>query len=131
MCIRDSLGPASVGTTFTDNYYADAGNAQGGGTALATPGTPVGTWGGTVSLPSQGFADSGFFPFTATGPFSMTMEWDSQLTAGADVVSRGQAMYVPISGVIPEPATWAMMGLGFALMGVVGLRAKRQAVALD
>ena len=33
------------------------------------------------------------------------------------------------SPAVPEPATWMMMGLGFAGLGFAGLRARRSATA--
>jgi hypothetical protein len=33
--------------------------------------------------------------------------------------------------VVPEPSTWAMMGLGFALLGFVGYRGARKPVSIE
>jgi hypothetical protein len=122
------------GTAFEYQWYADAANGQGAGSSLATPGTLLGTYVSTVgsSLPAS-FAKDGSTPFSASGPYSLTMVWGSGtsfpgttgLASDAYLVGRNQAE----TGVIPEPSTWAMMGLGFALIGGVGWRRSRRPVA--
>jgi hypothetical protein len=42
---------------------------------------------------------------------------------GAELVSRGQT---EIKSGVPEPSTWAMMGLGFAALGYAGFRRTRK-----
>jgi hypothetical protein len=41
----------------------------------------------------------------------------------------GLAAVVSSPPPVPEPSTWAMMGLGFGLMGLLGYRKTRSALA--
>jgi hypothetical protein len=34
-----------------------------------------------------------------------------------------------VGSTVPEPSTWALMGIGFGLMGLVGYRKTRNALA--
>ena len=113
----------STMSTFNDNYYADAANGQGAGFSLATPGQLLASWNGSVSEPSQSFSDSGVTPFKALGPYSLTMEWNGQFEPGTKVVARGQALYAIT---VPEPATWAMVGLGLAMLAGFGAKGRRR-----
>lgn len=126
---------AGSGTSFEFQWYADAANGQGAGLSLATPGTLLGTYNAAVgsTLPAS-FAKDGSTGFASSGPYSLTMAWGSGtgfsgtsgLLPNAYLVGRNQAE----TGVmIPEPSTWALMGIGFALIGGVGLRNRRREVA--
>jgi hypothetical protein len=47
-----------------------------------------------------------------------------------DDVSLTGSDAVSLMGSVPEPATWAMMGIGFAALGFVGYCRRRKAVAI-
>jgi hypothetical protein len=114
----------SNGTTYTYNYWANADNALI--TSLPPPAgsTPIVSFSGVISGNTDSFSQNGTGAFVAAGPFSMTEEWNAMLVKGTDVVSRGQDM---IATPVPEPATWAMMGMGLAMLA--GFRWKRSRVA--
>jgi hypothetical protein len=60
-------------------------------------------------------------PFIANGPFSMTEGARLVLLAGGSVTGFNEDMLTSFS-TVPEPRTWVMAGIGFALLGFVGLR---------
>ncbi len=80
-----------------------------------------------VSLPTQGFQVSmggaaqqlrlNFFPLTATGAnILVNSSYEYQNTAGPRSVISGRVM-LDVPSAVPEPATWAMMIMGFGLAG--------------
>lgn len=79
----------------------------------------------------------GVHPATASGPFSFIAKpGDSQIdifyadrhTVAASLDMRATVELLP-GGVIPEPATWAMMIAGFGLVGVAARRRRMPATA--
>jgi PEP-CTERM motif len=64
---------------------------------------------------------SGFASVTVTTPFSVTELYEISSNG-----LRGAANdTIDLSAVVPEPSTWAMLGIGFAGLGFVGYRKAR------
>ena len=100
------------------SFFADAGNGQG---APGTPGTLLEQVFGTPMTDPDSFAGTNFAAFLANSPFSMTEEASLRLIAGGSITGFNQSM---TSGV-PEPSTWAMLGVGFAVMAFVGFKRRK------
>jgi hypothetical protein len=84
----------------------------------------------TMTVPSQGFA-----PWEK---FSTTFTWDGVGNAlQFAAVGSGEPAFALLadvsltgmSGGVPEPSTWALMGLGFAGLSFAAVRRRRSAVA--
>jgi hypothetical protein len=120
-----SAGQKVAGSKITMEWFDDPLNRQGAGTPLSAPGNLLFTFSETATGNADSFAgsDFGLLGVPDPGHFSMT-EW-AQITLmpGAELVSRGQT---EIKSGIPEPSTWAMMGLGFAALGYAGFRRARK-----
>jgi hypothetical protein len=117
LTFNDAVGS---GTSILD-FFADAADAQGAN-PLNTPGVLLETVSGSPATNPDSFSGSRVTAFDALGPFSMTEEATLNLIGGASVTGFNQSMQ---SGV-PEPSTWAMLALGFASLGLVGLRKRRR-----
>jgi hypothetical protein len=116
----------SSAPSITTSWWVDTANAQGAKFAGDTPGTMVDTF-SSPGNPSGSYSHNTDFPFGATSPFSVTIDETFTLAAGGRLVNREQAEFRP--PVIPEPSTWAMMGVGVAFLGYAGYRGRRSAVA--
>ena len=111
---------ASGSGPSTLRFFGDPNNGQPAGVGLAIPGVQLFTTSGSPLTDPDSFSGSHVSPFSAEGPFSMTETANLALKAGGSITGFNASMQT--SSVIPEPATWAMMGLGFALMGLLGFK---------
>ena len=81
------------------------------------------TTSGTPLTDPDSFAGTHSSTFDSLVPFSMTEAASLNLAAGADITGLNMAME---TGAIPEPSTWALLGLGFAAMGAFAWRRRVQ-----
>ena len=90
----------------------------------------------TDDVPSKGFTGwlTGSMNFTATSASEMLVflsEGGPTSLPPVALLDGVSLTGVPTtSGAAPEPATWAMMGLGFAGLGLVAYRRRRKALAI-
>jgi len=112
---------ANVGApASTLTFWADPANTQGAN-PLNTPGTLLESVSGAAATDPDSFAGSRIYPFDALGPYSMTESAALVLRSGGSITGFNQAME---SVTVPEPSTWAMMGIGAAFLAFVGMRRK-------
>jgi hypothetical protein len=111
-------GPSTLG------FFADSANAQPAGIGLATPGQTLFQDSGSPSSNPFSFAGTNVSPFLADGLFSMTEAATLGLRGGASITGFNESME---SSAIPEPSTWAMLGLGFGALALMGFKRKRSA----
>ena len=88
-----------------------------------------GLWGGT-QLQDNTFSGTGLFtgtngPLSNPGPWSETVRYHLTFTGGVGSNFNGTANLTAV----PEPATWGMMLLGFAGIGMAMRRRRRPALA--
>lgn len=102
------------------SFFADAANVQGAN-PTNTPGALLEQVFGTPATNPDSFAGSNFAAFLANSPFSMTEEASLALRAGGSITGLNLSMQ---SGV-PEPKTWAMIGIGFVAMMLVGFKRRK------
>jgi hypothetical protein len=98
-------------------FWADPLNTQGAN-PNNTPGSLLETVVGTPLTNPDSFSGSNLAAFSSGSPFSMTEGASLALRGGGSITGFNQAME---SGV-PEPRTWAMLILGFGLMGLMGFK---------
>lgn len=108
------------GETASLSFFADHANIQPATTAFTLPGSNLLTKSGTITVSPDSFSGTKDTPFSPLGPFSMAEGASLTLLPGASVTGFNESM---TSGV-PEPTTWAMLGLGFAFLGFIGWRRK-------
>ncbi|MGB7407352.1 MAG: PEPxxWA-CTERM sorting domain-containing protein, partial [Pontixanthobacter sp.] len=69
---------------------------------------------------------------SASGPssiFSGTLQ-NPVFTAGSPTLNRGTLVISEVAAAVPEPATWAMMLIGFGAIGF-SLRARKRTVKVN
>jgi hypothetical protein len=113
------LGQKVAGSKIVMNWYDDPTNTQGAGTPFSHPGNLLFSFTQTATGNADSFSASDAGLVSDIGNFSMTETAVITLMPGAELVSRGQT---EIKMAIPEPSTWAMMGLGFTALGYAGFR---------
>jgi hypothetical protein len=132
----DFVGPVhainnSASLTFNQNigapdstlrFWADAANVQGAN-PLNTPGTLLESVSGHALTDPDSFSGSAITPFDAAGSYSMTEGASLVLRSGGSITGFNQAME---STVIPEPSTWALLGIGFGGLALAGFKRSRK-----
>jgi hypothetical protein len=115
----------SAASTALLKWFIDPANAQGAVDSASTPGTLVDTSASTAAFPVLGFSrtDSAILD-SLSAPYSMTEQATIVLGAGESLVNRGQSI-IGAETAVPEPSTWAMLGLGLAALAFVGSRRKK------
>jgi hypothetical protein len=119
LTFNDAVGSAAS----TLKFWADPLNTQGAN-PTNTPGPLLFSVPGTPTTDPDSFAGTHNSPFSASGPFSMTEGASLNLIAGGSITGFNESM---TSGVVPEPQTWALMGVGFGFMAWLGLRRRKPA----
>jgi hypothetical protein len=104
----------------TLRFWADDTNTQGAN-PLNTPGPLLFTTTGSAVTNPDSFSGTNLSPFFASGPFSMTEEATIRLISGGSITGFNSDMQTSV----PEPRTWALMGLGFALMALLGVKRRK------
>jgi hypothetical protein len=88
----------------------------------------------TENVPSQGFTGwlTGSMDFTATSAQEMLvfLSVGGPTSLPPVALLDGVSLIGEVPGGAPEPSTWAMMGIGFAGLGLVAYRRRRKTLAI-
>ena len=111
----------SGGAELIGQYYVDGLNGLNG-TGTGVTGLEVGTFDTGALTGNEAFSFNSFGFDNVLGPYSMTEGLTPNAAARRVCRRSGASPSRPVAGV-PEPSTWALMGVGFALFAL-GLRKK-------
>ena len=104
------------GSTIDLRWWNDPANQQGAEASNDTPGNLLDFFNFVSAFAPQSFAHNGG-PFNVVDllPYSMTLQFDLTLPAGAQLISRGQTVNKDVAEV-PEPASLLLFGTGLLLL---------------
>lgn len=134
--IQQTLSSLVTGKEYTVSFDWAAAQ-QSGFSGLTSSGWNVSVGGvqdfstGNLGIGNHGFSgwQTSFFNFVASGP-SETLSFLSTGTGGAAEPPFSLLDSVSVSATVPEPSTWAMMVIGFGLLGYAGFRRRRVATSM-
>ena len=107
---------------LTGQFFVSTTNALNGVNTGPVIGTQIGGTfdSGLLTGPFSFSSNSPNVPFSVTGLYGMAEGLQLTLQPGAFV--GVQSISMNAVNAVPEPSTWVMMGGGFALLGLLGLR---------
>jgi hypothetical protein len=91
---------------------------------LSVTGTQIGSFDSGALTGPESFAFNGSGLSSLLTPYGLAEELTLTLAPGATVFIQGMSMD---ASAVPEPGTWAMMGLGFAFIAFLGMRNRKTA----
>jgi hypothetical protein len=104
------------------SFWADHLDGQPGLTAFDLPGVNLFSTSQNVSTSPDSFSGTKDTAFFSSGLFSMAEGAALTLKPGASITGFNESM---AASAIPETKTWAMLGIGFGLMAIMGVRRRR------
>ena len=122
--LTGTIGVDSGSATLGGSFFADNANTLNGTAAGSVTGTDIGDFLSAALNGPKSFSFNGSGVDAVTGPYGLAEEPDAHPSAGGRGW-RPERLDGRV-GTIPEPSTWVMMGGGFALLGLLGLRKRNR-----
>jgi hypothetical protein len=120
--LTGAIGATLGGSELMGQFFTDQGNTLNGNSSLAVTGTQIGSFDSGALTGPESFAFNGSGISSLLTPYGLAEELTLTLAPGATVFIQGMSMD---ANAVPEPSTWVMMGGGFAILGLLGLRKRR------
>ena len=119
--LSSTIFASNGASDLTGSFFVDSSNSLNGQTTGVT-GADIKNFVSPDLLGPQSFSFNGFGSDLVSGPYGLAEELGLVLAPGAGVGVQGIGMIA-----VPEPRSWALMGLGFAFMAFLGFRRSRTA----
>lgn len=124
-------GIVSQSNAALNGFGTQASFSAASGTFAFISGYFTGAFGTENIVVSDNLGDSKIFQVNASTPTLETFNWNGVSTVSVDAVSDGSGTQIVFDNLtvntsaVPEPATWAMMLVGFGGLGAV-MRTRRK-----
>jgi hypothetical protein len=119
--LTGAIGATLGGSDLIGQFFVDPANTLNG-EALSVVGTQIGSFDSGALTGPESFSFNGFGSLAVNTPYGLAEELTLTLAPGATVFIQGMSMD---ASAVPEPSTWALMGVGFGVMALLGLRKRR------
>jgi PEP-CTERM motif len=99
-----------------------------------TPNDVIFSFGGLTITLNQQISDPSETAGITTNAIALDFDdfpFDSKIVRGSIAIAQSEASIIGSTPSVPEPATWAMLLLGFAGLGYAGYRKSRPTISLD
>ena len=126
---KGASGPATMGPgdeVLGDSATGDQFGVSGSSIGFPVIFVPTG-YDGSTSLSGSATFDNTTLAALGLTPGTYTYTWSPAVVLGA--VAQDGSLTINVTGVVPEPSTWAMMALGFAGLGLLAYRKRAATVA--
>jgi PEP-CTERM motif len=110
------------GADLTGSFYVDAGNTLNG-LSTGVTGLNIRDFDSLSLLGPDSFSFNGVGLGPVSGTYGLAERLSLNLAPGAQIAVQGISME---AGAVPEPGTWALMGVGFGLMALFGVKRARK-----
>lgn len=120
--LTGAIGATLGGSELVGQFFTDQSNSLNGNSLLTVTGTQIGSFDSGSLTGPESFAFNGSGLSSLLTPYGLAEELTLTLAPGATVFIQGMSMD---ASAVPEPSTWAMMGLGFGLVAFLGMRKRK------
>lgn len=111
--LTGAIGVTLGGADLIGSFFTDQTNSLNG-EGLTITGTQIGTFNSGALTGPESFSFNGLGASSLVSPYGLAEELTLTLAPGASVFVQGMSM--DATKAVPEPSTWAMMGIGFGFL---------------
>ena len=120
--LTSTIGGKLGGYDLSGSFFADQTNSLNG-QGFSVTGLDIGDFDSGSLVGPASFSFNGFGLDSLTGPYGLAESLTLTLQPGASVFVQGMSMD---ASAVPEPKTWAMLGVGFGVMAFMGFKRSRK-----
>jgi hypothetical protein len=121
--LTSTIGATLGGSDLTGSFFTDQTNSLNG-QGFTITGTDIGDFNSGALTGPQSFSFNGLGFDSLKTPYGLAESLSLTLQPGASVFVQGISMD---ANAVPEPKTWAMLGIGFGLMAIMGFKRRHKA----
>ena len=121
--LTGTIGGQNGVSDLMGQFFGVADNTLNGNGSFTIDGTLLNSFDSGGLSGTQSFSFNGFGPDALNGPYGLAESLTLTLQPGSGVFVQGMSMS---ASAVPEPKTWAMLGVGFGVMAFMGFKRSRK-----